>query len=118
VKVLICGSRDWTDVASIREEIDDLVAAHGRDLHIIHGACRGADQIAGRYAESLGVKVTEYPADWKGKGKRAGILRNLAMLDERPDLVVAFQRDGSAGTQHTLDEARRRGIDTLWWSTP
>jgi hypothetical protein len=32
------------------------------------------------------------------------------MLDTKPDLVLAFQRDGSRGTQHTIDEARKRGI--------
>lgn len=36
--------------------------------------------------------------------------RNLAMLDEKPDLVIAFQINGSAGTQHTIDQARKRGI--------
>jgi hypothetical protein len=51
-----------------------------------------------------------FPADWRGKGRRAGILRNLAMLDDEPDRVLAFQRNGSRGTQHTIDEARRRGI--------
>jgi hypothetical protein len=32
------------------------------------------------------------------------------MLDTGPDLVLAFQRNGSRGTQHTIDEARARGI--------
>jgi hypothetical protein len=32
------------------------------------------------------------------------------MLDDEPDRVLAFQRNGSRGTQHTIDEARRRGI--------
>lgn len=46
---------------------------------------------------------------WESFGQRAGYLRNLAMLQLEPDLVIAFT-NGSPGTQHTIDEARRRGI--------
>jgi hypothetical protein len=110
MKVLVCGSRDWTDRALIKDYLDGLLLKHGRDVELIHGDCRGADQIAARRMEHLGIRVTAFPADWRGKGRAGGIIRNLEMLDQRPDLVVAFQRNGSTGTQHTIDEARRRGI--------
>lgn len=105
--VLACGSRDWTDREVIARR---LYAFHDPDLQVIHGAAPGADTIAGDEAEALMLTVRAYPADWKQHGKRAGILRNIQMLDERPDLVIAFQINGSRGTQHTIDEARRRGI--------
>ncbi len=104
--VLVCGSRDWTDRAPIFEAI----VSRGRSVRIIHGNAPGADTIASEVAWSLALPCTPFPADWETHGKRAGILRNLAMLDEGPDLVIAFQRNGSRGTQHTIDEARRRGI--------
>ena len=104
--VLVCGSRDWSDGNAIAERLDML----GRGTTIIHGAARGADRMAGKLAQAFGYVVEEYPADWRGKGRRAGILRNLEMLDAKPDLVLAFQRNGSTGTQHTIDEARKRGI--------
>jgi hypothetical protein len=107
--VLVCGSRDWGDPDMIRSVLTDLRRAHRHQI-VIHGAARGADTMAGQIADSLGYEVHEYPADWRGKGKRAGILRNLEMLDQKPALVVAFQRNGSTGTQHTIDEARKRGI--------
>lgn len=107
-RVLICGSRDWTDGDAIRERLVFWRECGGAT--VVHGAARGADQLAGRIAGSLGYSVEEFPADWRGKGKRAGILRNLAMLDTEPDLVLAFQRNGSTGTQHAIDEARKRGI--------
>jgi hypothetical protein len=109
--VLVCGSRDWMDADAIYDRLDALDATREGTLPtIIHGAARGADSIAAAAAESLGYPAQSYPADWKTHGKRAGILRNLEMLDQRPELVLAFQRDGSRGTQHTIDEARRRGI--------
>lgn len=112
LKVLVCGSRDWTNDDQIRFALVLLAAKYG-PLTVIHGAARGADQIAGSIATAEGHEVREFPADWRGKGKRAGIVRNLAMLDQEPHVVLAFQRNGSRGTQHTIDEARKRGIQTF-----
>ena len=106
MKVLVCGSRDWDRPTWIGRRLADLP----RGAEIIHGAARGADQFAQIYAHALGIPETPYPADWRGKGKRAGILRNLEMLNQKPDLVIAFQVNGSTGTQHTIDEANKRGI--------
>lgn len=109
VTVLVCGSRDWADRESLASALTGLPGEH-YEIEIIHGGARGADRIAGEEAERLGFGVRVFPANWRGLGKRAGILRNIEMLDEKPNLVMAFQRDGSRGTQHTIDEARRRGI--------
>lgn len=109
MKVLVCGSRDWTDYEAIDRRLSGLPGEH-EEIAIIHGAAPGADLMAARAALRWGFEPIAFPADWLTKGKRAGILRNLQMLDERPDLVIAFQRNGSRGTQHTIDEARRRGI--------
>lgn len=106
MKVLVCGSRDWTDREAIWHRISRLRAGST----VIHGNARGADRIAAGAAWMRGCEVKSFPADWLRHGKRAGILRNLAMLDQGPDLVIAFQRNGSRGTQHTINEARRRGI--------
>lgn len=83
-----------------------------RGAVVIHGGARGADQLAGTIAGALGFEVREFPADWKNKSRSAGIQRNLLMLDQKPDLVLAYQINGSTGTQHTIDQARKRGIET------
>lgn len=106
MRVLVCGSRDWADEDVIADRLADLPA----NTQILHGAARGVDQIAANIADLYGLEVFAFPADWAVHGRRAGIMRNLVMLDEHPDLVLAFQRDGSRGTQHTIDEARRRRI--------
>lgn len=119
--VLVCGSRDWTDRHAILGAILDR--APGK---IIHGAAPGADRIAADVARLYLIEAQAFPADWTKHGKRAGILRNLAMLgaveDEwhegREVLVLAFQRNGSRGTQHTIDEARRRGIPVEVYARP
>jgi|SRR5581483_8489949 len=106
VRVLVCGSRGWRGSAVIAIELLHLPSGS----IVMHGTAQGADQIAARIAESLDLEVEHCPADWKRHGRRAGIIRNLAMLDEKPDLVLAFWDGKSRGTKHTIREAKRRGI--------
>ena len=63
-------------------------------------------------AKEIGLDYIEYGANWKRYSKGAGFVRNIKMLDrEQPLLVIAFQLNGSSGTQHTIDAARSRGIE-------
>lgn len=87
MKLLVCGSRDWTD----RETIRAWLRKFPKGSTVIHGDCgdtdasgrafRGADKIAGEEADGLGFTVRAYPADWS-IGPSAGPLRNQRMLDE------------------------------------
>lgn len=38
------------------------------------------------------------------------MIRNIEMLDQKPDLVLAFWDGASTGTGHTVAEAGKRGI--------
>jgi hypothetical protein len=109
MRILVSGSRTWTDGHAIRSRLKTC----GPPGTVITGGARGADQLAETVARSLGFETETYPADWRGKGRKAGIIRNLEMLDSKPDIVLAFQHNNSRGTQHVIDEARRRGI-RLW----
>lgn len=106
MRVLVCGSRTWDDLGLLVKRLEQLPP----DTTIIHGGASGADRIAGRYARERGLLEERYPADWKRYGKAAGPLRNLAMLDSGPDLVLAFWDGRSKGTAHTIRESERRGI--------
>jgi hypothetical protein len=106
MKVLVCGSRTWDDADTITLRLLDLPA----NAYILHGAAHGADQFAAEAAVAIGIPQRAFPADWNTYGKRAGVLRNIAMLDEGPDVVIAFWDGQSRGTKHTIDEAKRRGI--------
>lgn len=103
--VVVCGSRTWTDA----QAVIDRVAALPPGTIIIEGGAKGADVMAWRAALAAGLHCAEMRPVWRN-GNGAGHARNRAMLDLRPDLVIAFQRDGSSGTQGTITEARRRGI--------
>ena len=108
MKVLVCGDRRWGDLSAIMSRLEKLPAG----TVIIEGGATGADRLAQVAAVRLGFVVAEYPAEWEKYGKRAGSIRNRRMLDEKPDLVIAFHSNlaVSRGTKDTVNEARRRGI--------
>jgi len=109
--ILVCGSRTWTDRQLIAAELMEIRSKKGLHL-VIHGAARGADRLAGIVAKELGVPVREYPANWDAYGRAAGFIRNEAMVDSKPDLVLAFWDGRSKGTKHTVEYAQKKGIET------
>ena len=132
--VLICGDRHWGDYRCevcqgwvwpctgcmvtnirLRDRIKSEIIHLGLDPDddvIMHGAAKGADTLAGEVAERMGFKVVRFPADWNKYGKKAGPLRNRQMLDEKPDLVLAFHPDlaKSKGTKDMVARAKAAGI--------
>jgi len=112
VKILITGDRNYKNVWAIY----DVLSKYDRDSIIIHGGARGADTLADTVAKSLGFKdVVCFPADWKKYGRGAGPVRNRQMLDENPNLVIAFHDDieNSKGTKDCKEEAEKRGIEVI-----
>jgi hypothetical protein len=110
VKVLCCGSRDWTAWEPIWRELRGLSGI----TEIVHGDCRGADKMCGYVAKKLGYPVHPFPADWDQFGRAAGMIRNGQMLKEHPDigLVLAFHDNmaTSRGTKNMVEQARAAGI--------
>lgn len=91
--------------------VRNRISLLGPDTEIMAGDARGVDEWALMSARLYGLTAhPPYRADWEKHGKKAGILRNLEMLNAQPDLVLAFWDGKSKGTKHTVDEAGRRGI--------
>lgn len=114
MRILVCGSRYWTDKEFIRKVLAELPEGST----IIHGDCRGADRLAGEVAKELGLQVIAYPAQWK-LGAKAGPIRNKQMLvEEEPDFVLAFHDDltHARGTRDMLRRADKAGISYRVWS--
>lgn len=108
MKVLVTGSRYWTNRNAIEDELDALMVAH-HGIVVIHGGARGADSLAKEICDQNKIESIEYPAQWELFGKSAGIRRNIQMFDEeKPDLVLAFHEDlfgKSKGTLHMVQYA-------------
>jgi len=113
LRVLICGSRDWTDEDLVLRRLKTLKGdRHPEEVTVIHGACKGADHIAGLVAQSLGFRVVAVPADWKKYGKAAVPIRNRKMLELDPHYVIAFHDDldSSRGTKDMVNAALDAGL--------
>lgn len=120
VRVLVTGSRDWTDQTIIYRALDTLgraIDASGRDLVIVHGACSiGVDYWAQRWAlENLSNRVHNepHPADWKTYKTKAGFIRNAAMARLSADLCLAFIHNDSNGATHCSRPAVGNDIPTI-----
>ena len=117
VRVLVCGGRDYADRRAVFQELDALLEAAipmpaypWIRLTIIHGGQDGADFAAGEWARANDQPYGVIPAPWRSFGKRAGPLRNAAMLQtQRPDLVLAFP--GGRGTADMVRKARAAGVE-------
>lgn len=109
MRLLICGSRSWTDYPLILSTLREL---HDVEV-VIEGDAPGADTLAARAAREFRIPVLPFPADWDRHGRAAGPIRNQEMLDEgHPDLVLAFSEDlnSSRGTADMVAQARRAGV--------
>jgi hypothetical protein len=112
MRVLVCGSRGWTDAAAVQDRLSDLYDRHGADLIVIEGGASGVDGMARSWAQALGAHVATVDALWSHYGKSAGPRRNRAMLLLKPDLCLAFHRGNSRGTADMIAAARRHHVPT------
>lgn len=112
MKLLVCGSRKWTNETLLNEILNKVNAIFNVSL-LIEGECDGADKLSRLWAKSKNIPVKPFPADWKKYGRSAGPIRNSEMLKENPDLVVAFHNDfkNSKGTRDMLEKTVCAGID-------
>ena len=112
MKAIVCGPRDMG--FEHQKLVLDTIRNSGAS-HVIQGGARGADFMAKLATLTLKLVHEEFPADWETHGKRAGPIRNQKMLDQNPDLVIAFvPKTGiSRGTGDMVKRANKKGTKVL-----
>lgn len=129
-RILITGSRNWTDKQAIYLALGQQCANVG-DVVIVHGGARGADTIAASYAEGrFRITAEAHPAEWnkpcgtgcyhrpRVKGGKPycplqGHYRNQRMVDLGADVCLAFPLGESRGTRDCMKRAKRAGIPVI-----
>lgn len=108
-RVMVSGSRGWTDRAAIEAAFAHWQEMTGaRDVTLIHGGARGADTLAAEVATKRGWQLDEHPAHWNQLGRRAGFVRNMEMLAMEPAHVFIFWDGQSRGTKQVIDAVQSR----------
>lgn len=129
-RLLVTGSRAWTDTATVVQVLDGILDNWGT-VTLVHGGARGADRLAAAWAAQRAPRVAAewWDPDWStcsgpectprhrkvnSGGQEfcptAGNRRNTAMCQSRIDFAVAFHLGSSSGTAHCIREIRRLGI--------
>lgn len=120
VRLLLTGSRDWTDWELLGAKL-----AEWRPAVVVHGGCYpridpetgrrpwvSADWLGHLWCRRNGVPDEPWPADWRTHGRGAGPLRNAAMVHAGADVCLAFILNRSAGASGCAELAEKAGIPT------
>lgn len=121
MKVIIAGSRSFEGKLHQLGLADDPItravlifeeSTEKKVTEIVSGTARGIDRAGESWALRNNVPITRFPADWRGLGKRAGIVRNKRMA-EYADALIAIWDGRSRGTKNMINEAKKQGLASL-----
>lgn len=109
-KVIVAGSRSFNDYGLLVNTLDEVLPT--KEIIIVSGAARGADQMGEEYAKERGYEIERYPANWIQYGRSAGYIRNTKMA-EVSQMLVAFWDGVSPGTKHMINIAKEKGLKVI-----
>jgi hypothetical protein len=104
--VIIAGSRHFHD----QKTLDQAVEASGFEITcVISGAAKGVDRLGENWAQTRGIGIRSFPADWKKHGRAAGPIRNKEMA-EVGEALIALPCPCSRGTRGMIKLAKEHGL--------
>jgi hypothetical protein len=110
--MLVCGGRDYDNASFLFAALDAINTLDGGVDCVIHGGARGADRLAGDWADYHHIPQRAFTAQWVKYGRAAGPRRNQEMLDQgKPDVVIVFP--GGRGTVDMVRRARVAGVRVI-----
>lgn len=123
LRLMVVGSRDWTEMGPIRKHfLKTLAHFNIRDytnVLVVTGDQRGVDTLIKELCvQELGIACAVFPAPWKfwhtlGRVRVAGPTRNFWMVRWCvPHAVLAFHPylPNSKGTRNATEVARGNGV--------
>lgn len=106
MKVIIAGSRTITDYNLVVQAIKE---SGFTITEVVCGLAKGPDTLGEKYAIEHNIPIAYFPADWSGKGRAAGPLRNEQMGDYA-DALIAVYDGNSRGTKHMIYYSKKKGL--------
>ena len=115
-KIIIAGSRTFTDYPLMHQCVKDFMAIlkpvqNGRKVTIVSGGAKGADELGERLASQYqsAVDLLVMKANWDRDGRGAGYARNERM-SEIANACIVFCVDQSRGSTHMRNIAMQKNI--------
>lgn len=117
-RVLITGSRHWDCHELAARVVGKLKAKYPEGLVIVHGNAGGVDSAFRKACQAAGVEHEAHPAEWHKYGRRAGPLRNQAMVDAGAAFAIACHDDldNSKGTGDCVTRCLAAGVPVYHYS--
>ncbi len=118
IRLIVAGGRDFNNYSYMKQALDHMLQRYSKkEVLIVSGKAKGADSLGEVYAESKGIAVKEFPANWKDittppvKIRKnnygeynvlAGIVRNKKMGDFATHAVI-FHDGVSTGSKQMIE---------------
>lgn len=98
----IIGSRDRDDQDTYAKILTVFDQIYTPGDWVCSGGCsRGGDRFAKLIANKYKTPYLEFPADWDGLGKAAGMIRNVHIA-KACHVLIASPSNPGCGTRHTI----------------
>ena len=88
MRIIVAGSRTFDDYALLKRTMDRIAKAAGGEIVVLSGHCIGADRMGEEWANESGFSCEIHHSDWARLGKKAGMVRNSAMVAAADAMVV------------------------------
>ena len=100
MKIAVIGSRGLT-VNTLKQYLPEDIT------ELVSGGAKGIDTCVREYANTNGLKLTEFLPEYEKYGRNAPLKRNLQIIDYA-DEVIAFWDGQSRGTKYVIEQCKKR----------
>lgn len=125
MRVIVAGSREFTDYALLKKELNRLTKKlDKKKLIVLSGGAEGADKLGEKWCFENMVTYERYLPDYEEHGRKAPLIRNTEMVNNA-DALIAFHLRNSPGTADVISKARKKGLkvkviriesqEKKWW---
>lgn len=105
IRTLVKFALGWTTYLNPKET-DPAIT-------LFQGEARGVDLWAKELWQGWGYPTKDFKADWNKYGNAAGGKRNQKMVDDAPELCLAFPGPESIGTWDAVRRAKQSNVLTF-----